>query len=90
MIRTSTLEKWRSSFREQLVELAQACLLLAASTPGSIALQLSTLILTMLMTIVMLRTIDDVDDFCDVVMLMMAILIIVQNCSLSVRSQAYL
>ena len=90
MIRTSTLEKWRSSFREQLVELAQACLLLAASTPGSTDLQLSTLILTMLMTIVMLRTIDDVDDFFDVVMLMMAIVIIVQNCSLSVRSQAYL
>ena len=90
MIRTSTLEKWRSSFREQLVELAQACLLLAASTPGSFDLQLSTLILTMLMTIVMLRTIDDVDDFFDVVMLMMAIVIIVQNCSLSVRSQAYL
>ena len=90
MIRTSTLEKWRSSFREQLVELAQACLLLAASTPGSTDLQLSTLIMTMLMTIVMLRTIDDVDDFFDVVMLMMAIVIIVQNCSLSVRSQAYL
>lgn len=53
MIRTSTLEKWRSSFREQLVELAQACLLLAASTPGSIDLQLSI-------------DIDDVDDYRDV------------------------
>ena len=67
MIRTSTLGKWRSSFREQLVELARACLLLAASTPGSIDLQLSTIILKMLMTIVMLMTIDDdVDDNCDV------------------------
>ena len=60
MIRTSTLGKWRSSFREQLVELARACLLLAASTPGSVNLQLSTIILTMLMTI------DNVDDYCDV------------------------
>ena len=67
MIRTSTLGKWRSSFREQLVELARACLLLAASTPGSIDLQLSTIILKTLMTIVMLMTIDDdVDDNCDV------------------------
>ena len=67
MIRTSTLGKWRSSFREQLVELARACLLLAASTPGSIDLQLSTKILKTLMTIVMLMTIDDdVDDYCDV------------------------
>ena len=67
MIRTSTLGKWRSSFREQLVELARACLLLAASTPGSIDLQLSTIILKMLTTIVMLMTIDDdVDDNCDV------------------------
>ena len=67
MIRTSTLGKWRSSFREQLVELARACLLLAVSTPGSIDLQLSTIILKMLMTIVMLMTIDDdVDDNCDV------------------------
>ena len=67
MIRTSTLGKWRSSFREQLVELARACLLLAASTPGSIDLQLSTIILKMVMTIVMLMTIDDdVDDNCDV------------------------
>ena len=61
MIRTSTLGKWRSSFREQLVELARACLLLAASTPGSIDLQLSTIILKMLMTID-----DDVDDYSDV------------------------
>ena len=66
MIRTSTLGKWRSSFREQLVELARACLLLAASIPGSIYLQLSTIILKMLMTIVMLMTFDDVDDYCDV------------------------
>ena len=67
MIRTSTLGKWRSSFREQLVELARACLLLAASTPGSIDLQLSTIILKTLMTIVMLMTIDDdVDDNYDV------------------------
>ena len=66
MIRTSTLGKWRSSFQEQLVELARACLLLAASIPGSIYLQLSTIILKMLMTIVMLMTFDDVDDYCDV------------------------